>query len=276
MPDLNVSEQLTEVLPDAFAKVLLDGSLRVASDTENQVRGNLFAAGMRELLTYCLHLFAPDDDVRETPWFEQAEDTNGVTRRQRIRYATQRGLSDDFMKSAGIDIAELQNALHDAFKALNQATHVRPGRTIHANEDVQDIVSKTSAALEDFLRTYESNREQLREKLASDVYRAIMGEFIERTFYTIDIIAGTGYEVDPMLTLEEVIIEDLTATDISIRVFGEAPVTLHYSRGDDGANIRHDFAFWMQFTASAEAPRDLSLVDYHVDNSSWFEGGNGA
>jgi hypothetical protein len=263
-------EQLMKSLPDNFSRELLTGSLRVAADQENPVRGNLFAAGMRELLSHSLHAFAPDSEVEETPWFELEVGTDKITRRQRIRFATQRGIADAFMESIGVDITALQNSLRDAFRALNRATHVRPGRTISSDGDVQALIDETGTALVDFLQTYETNLELLQEELAGNVYQAIMGEFVERTFADIDIVAGAGYEVDPLSPINEIVIDDITATSITVRASGEASVTLQYGSGEDAAEIGHDFPFWMQFSAPVETPRNLRLVDYEIDNCGWF------
>ena len=270
MMDNEKKDQLMIALPDDFSRELLSGSLRVAADQENPVRGNLFAAGMRELLSHSLHTFAPDDDVKEAPWFELEEGTDKVTRRQRIRYATQRGITDEFMESIGVDITTLQNALRDAFQTLNSATHVRPGRTLSSDGDVRALIDETGTALVGFLQTYETNIKLLQEELAGNLYQAIMGEFVQRTFDDIDIVAGAGYEVDPLSPIDEIVIEDITATSITVRASGEASVTLHYGRGDDAAEIGHDFPFWMRFSAPVETPRDLRLVDYEIDNRGWF------
>ena len=54
---------------------------------------------MRELIRVVLERLAPDEEVVNAPWFESnyKEHTNKVTRSQRIKYAIQGWLSDDYV-----------------------------------------------------------------------------------------------------------------------------------------------------------------------------------
>lgn len=54
-----LAEQLAAGLPDEFSRTVLAGSLGVAWDSANPIRANLFAAGIREAVTYVLHFLAP-------------------------------------------------------------------------------------------------------------------------------------------------------------------------------------------------------------------------
>jgi hypothetical protein len=60
---------------------------------------------MRELFGYTLQTLAPDENFTECEWFEPEPGTKGPTRRQRAKYATQGGLSDDYIAEIGVDVS---------------------------------------------------------------------------------------------------------------------------------------------------------------------------
>jgi hypothetical protein len=70
------------------------------------IRLNQFAAAMRELFGHTLHALAPDANVTKCEWFKRVPKTNGPTRRQRAKYATQGGLSDDYIDEIGVHVAQ--------------------------------------------------------------------------------------------------------------------------------------------------------------------------
>ena len=261
-PDIKYS--IMNALPDDFSRMLFEGALRVAADAGNPVRGNLYAAGMRELMTYCLHHFAPDNDVKAAPWFVQCKGTN-ITREQRIRYATQRGLSDDFMESVDIDVKKFQDILGELYSELNKATHPRPKTILNEEDDVRKLVGKSSRVLDGFLGAYKNNLKQIKEKLGDDVYR----ELIMHSFSEIDILSGRGYEINS-LNFSKFDIE-LTATDIAIFAEGDLSVTLHYGGRDEATGIEHGFPFSIRCTASTNTPKNLNFEERNIDSSSWFQ-----
>jgi hypothetical protein len=61
---------------------------------------------MRELFGHTLHALAPDANVTKCEWFKRVPKTNGPTRRQRAKYATQGGLSDDYIDEIGVHVAQ--------------------------------------------------------------------------------------------------------------------------------------------------------------------------
>lgn len=123
-----LQEALVERFPDdTFLKTVLAGCYRVARDDENPLRGNLLASGLRELVGHLLHQMAPDENVRNCAWFEQAKDTTTVTRRQRASFIIHAGLPIDFVsENLKLDVKAFANPLIEAMDELSKATHVRP------------------------------------------------------------------------------------------------------------------------------------------------------
>ena len=259
----DVKHRIMNALPDDFSRMLFEGALRVAADAGNPVRGNLYAASIRELMTYCLHHFAPEDDVRAAPWFVQCKGTN-ITRKQRIRYATQRGLRDDFMESVGIDVKEFQKTLGALYSELSKKTHLCLERILNEEDDVREFVDESCYVLDGFLGAYKNNLKQIKEKLADGVYR----ELIMRTLPEIDILSGRGYEINSLIFSKFDI--ELNSADIVIFAEGDLSVTLHYGSRDDAAEIEHSFPFSIRCTASTNTPQDVTIKDYNIDDDGWF------
>src|SRR5947209_15568032 len=94
----SLQERLRTLLPrDGFSRPTLKGAMIAARDHRNPIRGNLFAAAMRELITHTLHTMAPDDKLQKCSWYVQEIGTKGPMRRQRAAFITQGGLSDEFV-----------------------------------------------------------------------------------------------------------------------------------------------------------------------------------
>lgn len=257
-------------LPDDFSKMLFNGSLKVLDDKENPVRLHLFAAGFRELFTYILHLYAPDEDVRACSWFRQAEDTNTITRRQRATYATQGGLTDAFIKGLGLDVGDLHRNAILAIETLSKATHVKPGSVILEIEEIKKFSETAIRSLDGLMKSFRMCREAVIKTLKDSLYESVAESFVTRTFDQIDIFAGKGYEVDTFILDEDIFIEAITSSEILVRFTGTAPVTLHYGKGDDAAAINHDFPFWMKFCAPVSNPEDLEYISSDFDDSGWY------
>jgi len=264
-------KELKAKLPDDFSKSVLEGSVRVASDQENPIRINLFASGIRELFSHILHHFAPDENVRACPWFTQADGTANVTRRQRAAYAAQGGLSDEFLAGIGLNIRDIHSDILKSIDNLNKYTHVRPGVIENDQAKIDEFVSSALGSLDELLVSFEDCRSAVRRALESAVYDAIMTAMVTRTFGTIDLLAGKGYEVEPFIDEEEYQIEAILADKVLVKFSGVAPVTLHYGSRDDAVAISHDFPFWMRFSAPVANPTQLVLEEHFFDDRSWFE-----
>lgn len=265
-------DDLAEKLPDEFSRTVLHGSLMVVQDKSNPIRQNLFAAGMRELFGHVLHAYAPDEDVRACRWFEQSVETTTVTRKQRAVYATQGGLSDDYVAGLGVDVDELHKDAIKSIQKLNKATHVRLGQIIEDQDVIESFVEDALGSLAGLLGSFQICRNEVNSALQDNVYDAMMDAFITETFDDINILAGKGYEADSFfIDDDELIIETINATHITLKFSGDVPVTLHYGPKDDAAEIRHVFPFWMRFEAPVEHPERLRLIDHFFDDSSWYE-----
>ena len=113
-------------------------------------------------------------------------------------------------------------------------------------------------------------RDAVRDALVDDVYEAMWDTLVKQTFDEIDILAGKGYEIDPWIDDQKIEIEAIRSDVVVVRFSGIADVTLHYGPKNDAAEIPHDFPFWMQFTAPINDLTQLTLTNYHIDDTGWY------
>lgn len=161
---LALAERLSAKLPDEFACAVPAGSLGVAWDSANPIRANLFAAGVREAVTYVLHTLAPDDAVKACDWHEAFRETqkkqceknkiefkDQPTRVHRMVYATQGGISDRTLEELHVDIGESHKKLRTVVDELSKYTHVRPGSLIEGKDEVAAFIERALEAMIRFL-----------------------------------------------------------------------------------------------------------------------------
>jgi len=100
---------------------------------DNPLRLNNFAMGLRELSRIVLHDLAPDADIEACYWYKEEKNKDGAvvfTRQQRIKYAVQAGLPEDFVENTLlVDVEETINEFRDLVNTLSKFTHVGPTGT---------------------------------------------------------------------------------------------------------------------------------------------------
>lgn len=268
--------ELRASLLDDFSHQVLTGALRVATDKGNPIRLNLFAAAIRELFGHILHILAPDSEVTNCSWYVQEPNTRGPTRRQRAKYATQGGLSDEFIAEAGVDIEHLHGDAIAAITQLNRYTHVRPGVTVTQSTDIECFVQEALSALQGLFTSFEMCREEVLQAIYSHIDQEIMGTFISDTLQEIDELATHH-------TVEDVYIEELTITELNDRtvgfnVEGSVEVELQWgsnsdSRRGDGASLRQHFPFVVKMSSPVDNIIAFTDIQYTIDTRQWY-GGN--
>ncbi|MAA82952.1 MAG: hypothetical protein CME97_11595 [Hyphomonas sp.] len=261
---------LSEKLPTHFMRVLLDGAMRSILDQQHPLRASNFAVAARELFTQILHYYAPDDDVRNCAWFVQDPNTDRVTRRQRSTYAVQGGLADEYISTFDIDLAELHSEVANAMNDLNRLVHIQPQRLNQSQEEVVEFGTGVLSAMVALMDAMDHCRDAVASALWTQVYEAMMSEFVRTTIAEIDLVAGAGYELDPLIPIHDFEIGRIDSSNIDLHIKGSLFVTLHYGSADDGAEIDHEFPFEMHLYAPTSVPTDLDIRSYAIDDSSWY------
>ena len=269
---------LVEHFPnDRFLRKLLKGTMRTARDKGNPIRGNLVATGLRELIGHVLHSLAPDDQVRICVWFEQAADTNTVTRRQRAKYIVHAGLPDTFVKDTlKLDVRQFVQPLLYAIDELNKATHVRAETIVHKGRKVRAMTHEVLFGLLHLLDAAAASREEMKRVIAGVMHHAVFERLISETIQELDELS-THTVVDGHY-IDTVEVRKMDATRISYVVTGEVEVELQYGSDSDvrdDIGFRQDDSYPYHATVSSYAATPLKIrsgdIDFAVDNSSFYE-----
>lgn len=124
-----LKQQILPYLKTNFEKSLFEAALYNLNEADNKLRLNNFACAVRELTRHFLERLAPDEEVLSAPWFKPNDPDNPkkITRAQRIKYAIQGYLSDDFTKNVLlINLTEVSDNLKTSIDDLSKYTHVNP------------------------------------------------------------------------------------------------------------------------------------------------------
>jgi len=130
--DPRVVEAVAALKPktvDQFSGRVIDGAERALADEGNPLRLNFFSTAMRILFEHMMDMLAPREDVIRCKWFkrkEGEEDKPKPRRSERILFAIQGGLSEEFVReNLHIDASPLCKRLLTAIDELSKHIHGR-------------------------------------------------------------------------------------------------------------------------------------------------------
>lgn len=260
-------------LDDDFCKQVLTGALKITTDQQNPIRINLFSAAMREIFSYVLHLRAPDEEVTACAWFTAKEGVKRPTRKQRAKYATQGGLSDEYVAELGIDVVEFHDQAISAIDELSKYTHVRPGTIVTGPAEIDAFVEGALWALNDLLLSFETCRRTVLNALSDTIDDEAVTALISETIQDVDEIA-THHSVDEVI-VEGTEVISITHDELCIRATGTLSVGLQWGSDSDvandmGATLDESFPFVVTMRSSVEDTSTFYDIEYSVDTSDWF------
>ena len=263
-----------------FEKELLEAALCNLNEVGNKLRLNNFAYAARELTRHFLNRLAPDGEILNAPWFKpnDPKKPKAVTREQRIRYAIQGYLSDEFRKDVlKLDLDEISNNLKSSIDDLSKYTHVEP---CTFNADSTTVTDVSYNIMEDTLRFFMTIDEaQIRVGKAVDacIDEEMLSQFYIETHNEIDMLA-THHEVLSYMVTN---ITQLDKDDETITMQADGVVNVRLQYGSDGDMRRGDgyeteiqLPFTSTFVASYKNQEgDIHIVsaEVEVDNDSFFE-----
>lgn len=284
---LALAEILSTKLPDQFSRKVLDGSVGIAWDSANPIRANLFAAGMRELVTYVLHLSAPDHLLTACAWYSaHREDQRkkalktGVTYRDaptrvnRMVYATQGGLSDKFLEEFGIDSKSVHRRLREVVDDLSRYTHVRPGLLLESDSEVSTFMADIFQATIHFFDVVSEVRDAVASAVAESISEAVDAALTETVVDELDELS-THTMVNEVVA-DSIKVSGIGPSTIEFDVDGTVYVQLNYgshsdfARGD-GASMSDKYPFAVKMAASVSDLRPYFISRVAVDNRSFYE-----
>ncbi len=279
MVDYNeVANSILSRLETDFHKEIFQSSIELLN-TPIKTRFSNFATNIRELTRDVFKSLAPDDEVMNCNWFtmENPEGTTDITRVQRMMYAIRGGLSDQFIEDElGIDLKSVTSKFNRVIHKLNKYTHINEKVYYRGEEAGYEMVEKTLIAFDDFLRAIEDTRYLIVSNLEKRLYDQVSDALIDDVIQEVDILA-THYLVEGE-TINNIIISNITSTNLFIQVQGSVDVEHQYgSDGDfrrgDGVRFENSYPFYISLVLDINDPLEVSITpsDIIVDNSSFYE-----
>jgi hypothetical protein len=245
---------------------------------DNPLRANNFAMGLRELSRLVLHDLAPDEEIKESCWYEEETNKNGdvvISRQQRIKYAVHAGLPENFVKDIlTVDVSETISEFQDLVNTLNKFTHVGP-KTFDVDSQAAEELAQQ--ALDTFIMLFDTIDEclkQVRSEMEVHARDAVTDQLLETTVQELDEIA-THYLVDGC-NVDEMKLVQMNAKTIKFELRGSVDCQLQYgSDGDfargDGLRVDDNYPLRCDLVADIAEPLKLTVQGLRVDNSSFYE-----
>lgn len=274
-----MTEVIEEQLEGEFERALFSAALGNLEDCDNPLRFNNFAYALRELVRHVMARLAPDDEVLACEWYkEETGQLNGISRRQRIYYAVQGGLSDVYVTDElGLDVGEIHRQLRDVIDNLSKHTHIEESTFDLGDEEVEAFVNETFAVVVDLFQTIAECRATLVEAFMGGLDASVVNAAISETILSIDELA-THHFIDEVYT-DQVYIRQIDAHFIYFIAEGAVSCELQWGsssdfRRGDGATLDQVFPFTCELASPVDRPGAIAAEEnaFAADTSSWWEG----
>lgn len=271
-------EKIAKVLLDGFEKELLDASF-VNLSHEGELKFNNFAYALRELIRHLLNRLAPSNDVKACAWFKpDPTSKTEITRKHRIKYAVQGGLSDQYVekKLYVTDVDDVSAKLVAIIKMLNEFTHIEKHTFNLDNDKVERNATQCLKATVRFTQLINETRFEVLNALPDNIDKALVERIINESVE--DVMELSTHQFIESIESDEVIVENIGPKPLELRVLGSLDCELQYGSGSDikrgdGATINESFPIDALISVKYSAPLGSSMKVNHlkVDTSSWDE-----
>ncbi len=260
---------------DHFSAWAIDGALNALADTKNPLRLNFFSTAMRILFEHMMDTRSPEDQVIKAVWFKPEKEDGKPTRGQRVIFAIQGGLGEDFVKDElNIDLLPLRKRLLTAINELSKHVHGRENTIIRDESEQDAVAAETIEAMNAFLDALHECRDAVLKPIAQALDGAAVDALLSETIVEVDELA-THHSVDEIY-IDDIMVESIGANSVTYQVTGSLGVTLQWGsnsdlRRGDGAESEQSFPFSCNFELPLDEPWDLDLatLSYSVDNGRW-------
>lgn len=272
------SHEISSILLDGFEKELLDAAF-VNLLTPNSLRLNNFSYALRELTRHLLHRLAPSDELKRCAWFKpDPTSKTGITRKQRIKFAIQGGLSD-FYVTKKLKLGELDEVAADLIKTISQLsnfTHVELSTFNTELAKVEDMAAECLDSTLQFVQKINELRILVAERLFDDVDSVLIDRINSESVEELMELSTHQFidEIEP----HKVVVELIGVTSLKMCVHGAISAMLMYGSSSDrkkgdGAEIPVSFPVYSEMEVHFKPPLGsyIDLNVFNVDTSSWFE-----
>lgn len=267
-----IEDKIRGHLETEFERDLFDAALANLNEPANKLRFNNFAYTIRELTRHLLKRLAPDEQVKKCTWYRnETRDPNKLSRRERIIYAVQGGLSNTYIKNTlKIDVVPLNREVSQIINNLSKFTHINPStfnidRTLveqHKNDTLETLLK-----LLDFIV---STKESIVQPLQEQIFDEVLQQALNDTYDTIGLVGMHAYMEDVWVHDHEV--EDIDSEYVYITAHGSIDVEHSDGSRHDPAVVNHSWPFTSKFKCEVSAPTQLidERPELEVDESSWY------
>ncbi len=272
-------EKINIVLLDGFEKELLDSAF-INLLTPNALRLNNFAYALRELIRHVLHRLAPDNELRKCEWFKpDGTSSNGITRKHRIKFAIQGGLSDFYViEKLYIDeVDDVSNELKDIINDLSEFTHIEESKFNSSTEKTIETAEQCLSVTLGFVKKIDELRKEVADKLFKNIDEMLIKRINSES--VVELMEISTHQYIEQITPEKIHVIKVGANSLVMNVEALIDVILLYGsesdrRKDNGAEISISFPVYSEMEVLFKKPLGsvINLNQFSVDISSWYDG----
>jgi len=268
----NLISEIQPFLEEAFEKQVFQASVMYLSNNDDFLRFSCFAYSLRELIRIFLSRTSPEEYILACQWYKPETDNGKPSRRQRFRYYTQGGLSDEFISNTlNIDINDAWTPFKISINNLSKHTHINES-TFMLKENEKDELAVE--ILETFITALTHAHDVKQEILLSiedHVNEEVFNQTILNTMTDIDELSTHGYAESAMVEDLEVI--KIDCKKIYFEGSGYVDVTLNWGGGEDSVSMDTSFPFSFTGYSDVNTPLtpNISHYDITIDISSWYK-----
>jgi Predicted pPIWI-associating nuclease len=280
MQHTTLDEQLAALKPkatDAFSRSCLEGARLALANPDNPLRLNFFSTAMRILFEHMMDTRAPIDAVMQCTWYKPEKEDGKPTRGQRITYAIQGGLSEDFVtEQLHVDPQPLRRRLLDAVDECSKQVHGREYSVITDLGEQDAMAAATIAAVGGLLDALHFCRRAVLEPITESLDDAAVDTLLSESLVEVDELA-THWSLQEVY-VHETVVHAVGPDTITYRSSGSIDVILQFGsnsdvRNDMGAELPQTFPFTCDIVLPLDDPWDLGLAETRcgVDVREWTD-----
>jgi hypothetical protein len=196
---------------------------------------------------------------------------------QRLKYAIQAGLSDDFVSSTlGIEVDEEVDDFREMFDDLNRYTHFTEKHFDVEGKHAYDFALKALKTLNRLFEVIEERSTSLLRNAERHAHEVLQDVLMNKIIQELSDLA-THYSVDEVY-MPDLEITEWDARTVKYKGFGTVGCQFQYGpdldvRRGDGILTDDSYPVTCDFEAAASAPLKLRIISgtLYVDNSSFYK-----
>lgn len=277
----NLMQQTIGFKREDFIIQLFENTITTFLNTTNYgspLAYNIFAVFIREFIGTTLHIMSPDEEVRSCAWFVPIVGGNtDISREHRMKYAIQKGLSNEFVEETlNLEIEESNSQLKKCINQLNKYTHVRE-KTYNVTQFEGDkMVKEVLEKIDDFFKLIINLHNEIIYAYEDEVQSKFWDLVDEEILNDIDIMS-TQHRYEGF-NVNQIKVQTMTSKFIEIDIQGSVELIQQYgsnrdvSRGD-GVVIESSYPFNLVEKIDINNPLlfEVNENTLKIDTSSFYE-----